>query len=558
MYQFSKNVRDAYERLHMSLAVYQVIDGEVVTVLVSDGFCRMWRDTREHLIHALDHSMFEQVVLEDAGRLAALGKKFANHETPYDCLFRVSDKAGGVRRIHSVGYWQTMTDGTELAFCYYLDLTKSELQIGESSRRYLDLQKDYFYIDGLTGLPNLKYYQKFGQEKVQAIRLHGKQPVLIYYDVIALQNYNNQYGYEAGSKLLKKTAKILRGTYSDGLTVRGSDDHFFVLTGNEQCEENIRKVHDEVIQNAEGNLSGIKASVCVLEETDTASSAMDHVRQAFKTIGSDVNSYIAYFTPSLDLDYFKQRRLINAFEHDADKEFIHVYYQRIVDNENGAVVYGETLSRWIDPNEGIISPGSFIPALRKHHLIYQLDLRMVEQTCREYAKRKNARLPLIPVSINLSAQDFDHVDMHREILNILERYEVPINKVIIEITEEDLARAGDRFRAQMNDFIASGFTIWVDDFGTGYSSLTVFTRYHFDLIKIDQSLVRRLDQDGGANRVLIKAIVETAHQLGVRTLCEGVETREQYEFVKEAACDFTQGFYFFRPEPLDAIIREEQ
>jgi EAL domain-containing protein (putative c-di-GMP-specific phosphodiesterase class I) len=148
--------------------------------------------------------------------------------------------------------------------------------------------------------------------------------------------------------------------------------------------------------------------------------------------------------------------------------------------------------------------------------------------------------------------------MHRKILNLLEKYEVPVEKVIIEITEEDVAKAGERFRTQMNDFIGSGFTIWVDDFGTGYSSLNVFTRFHFDLIKIDQSLVSRLDQDEGANKVLIKAIVETAHQLGIRTLCEGVETKEQFEFVKETSCDFTQGFYFFKPEPLDAIVLGSQ
>lgn len=558
MYQFSREIREAYERLNIALAVYQVIDGRVVTVLVSDGMCRARKDTREHLIHALDYSMFERVHPEDVGKLANLGKEFARHERPYDSVFRASDEEGNIRLIHAVGQWQTMPDGTELAFCYYLDLSDSEKRIERSSQSYLDLQSDHYYIDWLTGLPNLKFYQRFAQEKVQAIRLHGEQPVLLYYDLFALQSYNNRYGYEAGSDLLKMTADILRTRYPDALIVRGTDDHFFVLTKNERCEETIRTIHDQIIENSIENTSGVKVSVCLLERIDTAFSAMDHVLQAFKTIGSDVNSYIAYYTPSLDIAYFKQRHLINTFENDADKEFIHVHYQRIVDNKCGSVAYGETLSRWIDPNEGIISPGQFIPALRKHHLLYQLDLRMVEQTCREYAERKRAGLPLVPVSVNLSAQDFDHVDMHREILHLLKKYEVPVEKVIIEITEEDVAKAGDSFRRQINDFIASGFTIWVDDFGTGYSSLTVFTRFHFDLIKIDQSLVSRMDQDGGANRVLIKAIVQTAHQLGIQTLCEGVETREQFEFVKEAACDFTQGFYFFKPEPLDAIVQGSQ
>lgn len=554
MYQFSKDLREAYEGLQIALAIYQVIDRKVVTVLVSEGLCRERKDTRDHLMKALDNGMFERVVPEDAGKLALLGEAFTKHQGEYDCVFRASDEEGNIRSIHAVGYWQKMQDGTDLAFCFYLDLTKSGELIEKSITSYLGLQQDYFYIDPLTKLPNLNYYQKFGEEKVRTYRLQGEQPVLVYFDLSALQNYNNLYGYQAGNELIQKTAWILRENYQGALIVRGSDDHFLVVTKKYACRQVIERVHDQVNQGSIGNTSGIKASVCELQVSDTVFSAMDHALRAFKTINADVNSYIAFYTPELDRVYFQQQYMVDSFKQNPDKDQIHIHYQRIVDNGKETVAFGEALARWMSPDNRAISPGKFIPVLKEYHLLYQLDLHMVEQICRDYHERKKNGEPLVPISVNLSAQDFDHKDMYREILHIVDSYGVPAEKVIIEITEEDVARSSENFQTQLNRFVDSGFHIWVDDFGKGYSNLNVFTKYPFDLIKIDQSLIRELDQEDGRNRIILQSVIDLAKRLGFRTLCEGVETREQYEFVRDAGCDFTQGFYFYKPAPLDEII----
>lgn len=554
MYQFSGNLREAYEELQIALAIYQVIDGKVVTVLVSDGLCRQRKDTRDHLTKALNDGMFERVVPEDAGKLAMFGETFMKHQGEYDCVFRASDEEGNVRPIHAVGYWQKMPDGTELAFCYYLDLTKSRELIEKSAISYFGLQQDYFYIDPLTKLPNLNYYQKFGEEKVQTYRLQGKQPVLVYFDISALQNYNNLYGYQAGNELIRKTAGILRENYPGALIVRGSNDHFLVVTQKYACRQIIERVHDQVNQDSIGNISGIKASVCELQESDTVFSATDHVLRAFKTINADVNSYIAFYTPELDREYFQQMFMVDSFEQNPDKDQIQIHYQRIVDSRKETVAFGEALARWMSPDNRVISPGKFIPVLKEHHLLYQLDLHMVEQICKDYHERKKNGEPLVPISVNLSAQDFDHIDMHREIMRIIDSYEVPAEKLIIEITEEEVARSSENFQTQMNRFVDSGFRIWVDDFGKGYSNLNVFTKYPFDLIKIDQELIRGVDQKDSRNRIILQSVINLAKRLGFRILCEGVETREQNEFVRDAGCDFTQGYYFYKPAPLDEII----
>ncbi|MGI6057131.1 MAG: EAL domain-containing protein [Bilifractor sp.] len=553
MYQFEKEVRAILEKQTMPFAIYQVVDGNVVTVLVSDGFCDMRKDNREHLVSALDLSMFERVDKQDAGMLAKLGKKFANHEGSYDIVYRSSDENGKMRPVHTVGYWQTMPDGTELAFLYYTDLSKSDELVKQTTERYKNFTNDHFYSDPLTQLPNSNFLHEFGDEKINAIRLHGSQPVFIYYDVIAMQNYNNQYGYDAGNDLLRVIAEVLQNNYPDALITRDYGDYFQVITSSDQYEQTIDQVNKDVIRRATGNTSGLKAGVCILTEADTAISALNHARHVIKTIGFDVNTRVAVYSQEIDDEYYRQRYIVDHLDDALKNNWIRVFYQGIVDSESKKISYGEALARWIDPNQGMISPAAFIPVLSKYHLMYKLDLHMIEDVCREYSERKKLGYVLIPVSVNLSAQDFDHVDMFQKIVEILDRYNVPREKIVIEITEQEIAKANESFHNQLERFINAGFVIWMDDFGSGYSCISGFSRYRCELIKIDQEFMKDLTV---ANKIIIRSVIQTAEKIGIRTLCEGVETEEQYQFAKDAGADYIQGFYFYRPTSLAMVNYE--
>ncbi|MCH4013778.1 MAG: bifunctional diguanylate cyclase/phosphodiesterase [Solobacterium sp.] len=537
----------------MAFAVYQAVDGKAVTVLVSDGFCAMCNDTRKHLMSALDQSMFERVDPRDAGMLAQLGREFTEHRKPYDIVYRSSDETGVMKPVHTVGYWQTMMDGTELAFLFYTNLTESIELIKETTGQYFDKKEDHFYTDPLTKLPNLNFLYEFGDEKINAIRLDGKQPVLIHFDVSAMESYNSLYGYAAGNDLLCLIAEVLKDNYPNTLITRGYDDHFQVITEKKACADSIQKVNQEIIRRARGNTSGIKAGVCILTKDDTVITALNHARDAYKTIGFDVSQNMAVYSREIEDEYFQQRYIVDHFEQALKEHWIRVFYQGIVDSEQGKIPHGEALARWIDPNQGMISPSRFIPVLRKYHLTYKLDLYMVEQVCQEYQERKKKGYALVPVSVNLSAQDFDHADIFQEVADLLQKYDIPADKIVIEITEEDLAKSENTFARQLDLFRNQGYAIWCDDFGSGYSSLNVFARYRCDLIKLDQGLMKDLSEP---NKIIIKAIVETAKKLGIGTLCEGVETEEQYQFAKDAGIDLIQGFYFYKPTPLAMVEYE--
>ena len=240
-----------------------------------------------------------------------------------------------------------------------------------------------------------------------------------------------------------------------------------------------------------------------------------------------------------------------------------LYRMGIVETVTGNGVALEALARWVDPVRGIISPADFIPVLMKYHQLHKLDLYMFEQVCREVSIRKDAGLPLLPVSVNFARQDFDHINMVEELNRIVDSYQIGqygIGKdyFIIEITEQDIATAPERFYDQLKTLRADGFKVWLDDFGSAYSSLNVFSKFETDLIKMDMELLRNLDDHKGANREILKSIIGICRKLGIHTLAEGVETEEQREFLIEIGCELAQGYLYHRPDALDSILYKRQ
>jgi EAL domain-containing protein (putative c-di-GMP-specific phosphodiesterase class I) len=167
-------------------------------------------------------------------------------------------------------------------------------------------------------------------------------------------------------------------------------------------------------------------------------------------------------------------------------------------------------------------------------------------------------LPLMPVSVNFSRQDFDHADVVGEMDRLYEKYEldgvVDKSYFIVEVTEQDVAADPESCRQQLGTIKENGYRLWLDDFGSGYSSFNMFSKFQFDLIKYDMEMIRHLDDNNGANRLILKDLVHLAKALRLHTLMEGVETKEQIDFVREIGCELVQGFYYQKPEPLDEIL----
>ena len=561
MYQFTDEFRQAYESMTIPIVIDQFIDGKVVPLLVSDGFCQLTNLDREKALSLMGEGQYYLVHPDDAGKVIRASDDFAHRRTPnYDQLVRAKHE-DGYHLIHVIGRWQTMPDGTEVAFMVYTDVSSSKKAIEDSTLKYQLFQQDQFYRDPLTGLPNINYMHEFADERVQAMRLDGKTPMLIYSDINSMQFYNNQYGFAAGDELLLLIARKLQKFFPDGLVSRGADDHFIILdvfADEADLDCRLTATNNEIREEAFGNTAGIQAGVCVFDRNTHTGEAVDHAKNALKRIGSDLNTVYRLYSQLADEHYWGERYIVQSLDRALEEGWIKVFYQGIGRVKTDRTACFEALARWIDPNRGNISPGEFIPVLEKYHLLYKLDLYMIEQVMKEIPIRADAQLPLLPVSVNFAAQDFEYRNIPEEIENLYRKYGmekfVSRNCFVVEITERDIALASDRFQEQLKLLREKGYQLWLDDFGSGYSSLNVFSRFEIDLIKFDMALIRDLDSRGGLNRKIIKAMIDIAHGMEIHTLAEGIETPEQRQFLRDVGCELSQGFLYRRPESLNGIL----
>lgn len=562
-YKFPEDLKRAYESSPLSFVYYQNIAGKGVPILASEGFCKNTGMDRSRVLTWLETGLFERMHPDDVGLVSKVSEEFLHQRGPYDVVFRC--RIGEAYEIfHGVGKWQTMPDGTELAVIAYANLRNTQERMASFSEKYKLFQTDRFYTDPLTGLPNTNYLHEYANEKLNVIRAEcaeGSIPVLIYSDVNAMQSYNNQYGFEKGNELLCLIAATLKEQFPNALIIRGADDHFVTLSNLESRESLVAKLEEanEIIKRrAYGNTAGMNSGIYIVQEEKTVEDSLDHAKHALKRMETDLNQIYRFFSQEADDRYWKNRYIIENFDKALENGWIRVFYQGIVRLETGKVAAFEALARWMDPVRGTISPADFIPVLQKYHLLYKLDLYMLEQVCREIPIRHENGLPLVPVSVNFARQDFDHVDVVGTMNALYEKYDmskyVSKDYFIVEITEQDVAIGAEGFRNQLKQIRENGYQLWLDDFGSGYSSINMFSQFRFDLIKYDMDLLRHLDDNGGPNRLILKELVYVAKKLGMHTLAEGLEGEEHYRFLREIGCELAQGFYFYRPEPLDEIL----
>ena len=560
MYIFPEEMRKSYESSPLSFVYYQEIEGKAVPLLASEGFRRNTGMDRENLLTWLSEGMYERMHPDDVGVMVKISQDFIHREGPYDVIFRCRI-GNDYQYIHGFGQWQRMPDGTELPVITYLNVTKTKEKMVTVTENYDLFRKDLFYTDPLTGLPNLNYLHEFGDERVHVLHVLKKTPVVIFTDVYSMQSYNNQYGVQEGDNLLRLVAACLKGEFPEALLIRGANDHFILVTeldSREKLTIGLERANQRIKKEAKGITSGIRAGICQVREGQNATEALDHARHALRRINNDMTRTWAFFSQEADDRYWKERYIIENFERALENQWIKVYYQGITRVCTQKIAAFEALARWVDPVRGIISPAEFIPTLQQYHQLYKLDLYMLEQVCREIPKRYENGLPLVPISVNFSRQDFDHTDIVARMNELYEKYEldkyVSRDYLIVEITEQDMATGAERFREQIRRIQDNGYGLWLDDFGSGYSSINMFSQFHFDLIKYDMELLRHLDDNNGVNRIILKELVCIAKQLKLHTLVEGLEDDDQLRFIQNIECELAQGYYYCRPEPLDDIL----
>ena len=241
------------------------------------------------------------------------------------------------------------------------------------------------------------------------------------------------------------------------------------------------------------------------------------------------------------------KNIENSFKNELKNGNFIVYYQPKFDIETGKIVGVEALSRWVN-NGKIVPPIMFVPVLEKNGEILDLDLFVLENLCRDIHNFRNMGHNIVPASCNLSRKDFENEDLEDRVINIIKKYNVKSEDIVIEVTETTNLEENERLAKFINAMWQNGIMTSIDDFGTGYSSLSVLRDFKVNEIKIDRSFINR-EHLSESDEIIIGSIIDMAKRLNISVICEGVETKKQAEFLVRLGCYKAQGFYYSKPVP---------
>ena len=411
-------------------------------------------------------------------------------------------------------------------------------------------------IDPLTGLMSLA---NFRDQLMEQKNKHQEQLDVVYIDVTNFKVFNREHGFGAGDELLRTLSRVIQTIAGTHYAARAVADHFYVLVPDDKAEAIIKAVHDEMI-NDERFAVSIRAGIYALDSDDELfTPAVDRARMAANNTVGDYQNYYLRYNSKMEVDLMRTNYLLSHIDEAVKKGWIKVFYQPIVDTFSQKISTFEALARWIDPAYGFMNPAEFIDVLEQGHLIHKLDLFILEQVCRDLRDAAAAGRPHPAVSVNLSRYDLEMPGLHDKINGLLAKYGVDRDEIRIEITESALLNNGaDLIKEHIRRFHEDGYQVWLDDFGSGFSSLNSLQNFDFDLLKIDMDFLRHANEK---TPIILMDVIDMAKRLNIETLAEGVEEKEEYDFLHELGCVLTQGYYFSKPRPkeeLAQVIAEKQ
>ena len=408
-------------------------------------------------------------------------------------------------------------------------------------------------IDWLTGLPDMERFLYLADIEASALVARRQVPALLVFDLLGMRTFNATAGRKEGDQLLRVFAGLLREQFGSELCCRYGGDSFCTIAPVDGLEKRVQAVFDAFSANESGTLP-VTAGACELFEGEDLRLVLDRAKYACEQDRNTWSSHLSWFSAELRDQAIMRAYVLEHVDEAIAKGWIRPFYQGLVRTASGAVCGEEALARWIDPHYGFLSPAQFIPTLEDAGLLPKLDLHIVECVLSDMARKREHGVPLVPVSVNVSLRDLAVTDFVPRLAAHADAHGVPHNLLCIEFTESAAATDPDALKTHIRQLHDAGFQVWMDDFGSGFSSLNNLGLFEFDLIKLDMGFL--YDRERDKSRVIIDGVIRAAKRMGLHTLAEGVEVREQALLLRDMGCDVLQGFRYFRAQPLDEIITE--
>jgi diguanylate cyclase (GGDEF)-like protein/PAS domain S-box-containing protein len=409
--------------------------------------------------------------------------------------------------------------------------------------------------DFLTDLPNRSLLRDRLNVALAQARRDGRLVGVLFIDLDRIKVINDTLGHEAGDQLLREAAVRLSAGVREGDTVArlGGDEFMIVLPGltdTRGAGAAARKILDGLARPIElrGQEVFISASIGVsLFPTDAGDAealirTADAAMYSAKRLGGD--NY-RFYTADLNVQVQERLAIEQGLRVAEQRDELRLLYQPKIDLASGKIIGVEALLRWQHPTLGRVAPDRFIPIAEETGLIVPIGEWVLRTACAQVRAWRDNGIEL-PIAVNLSACQFRQRNLAQTIHRILSDAAVPPQFIEIEITESDVMENAESAIATLDELKARGISISIDDFGTGYSSLSYLKRFPLDVLKIDRSFVRDIAVDSD-DAAIVEAIIALARSLEIKVVAEGVETKDQMEFLGRAGCNFAQGYLFSPP-----------
>lgn len=409
--------------------------------------------------------------------------------------------------------------------------------------------------DELTGLYTRRAFIQYAEKMLRDNP--NKKFDLILSDIVDFKQINETYGVLAGDNILRNTGSYLKALVRDDMVVgRYGGDQFAMLANEDDLkaasEEAGVVIGDHSYIIAKNNLPPyvVKFGIYPNVEHDASITTIcDYAHIALNSIKNDYSKTTAFYDEELRSELAKQRKIEKCMHQALEEEQFKVYYQPKHDTVTGKLVGAEALVRWVHPEYGFMSPADFIPIFERNGFISELDLYVWRRTCKNIRKWLDEGRTVVPISVNASKMDFKRTGMTETIENYVREAKLSHQYLHIEVTESLLEDNMNRLIEKLEKLRNCGYKIELDDFGAGYSSINFLSQLPIDVVKLDMSFMRDIEDD--KRKSVLETCINLAKRLGYKTVSEGVETDEQLELLKLFGADIIQGYYFSKPLPED-------
>lgn len=545
------------------------------TLSGSDELCRIFGiDAGE--FHGTFESFMEYVHPEDRDSAKHVIQSACQSLKPFFFEHRIIQPGGEVRLIEAQGRVIMGPDGAAVGIAGIAhDIT--ERQAAEEHLHRLA------HYDSLTGLPNRRLFYESLAKEVEVARDQDWTVALLYLDLDRFKYVNDTFGHLMGDELLRQVAeRILSCTRVRDTVGRLGGDEFGIIAITSEGSDDAATMADKIIEELQQPFvladhevvvtPSIGIALCPADSSDTetlikfADMAMYHAK------GAGRNAY-RFYTPVMNARAREKLQLETALRKAIERREFILHYQPEINAESGEWTGAEALLRWNRPGYGLVQPAQFVPALEESGLIVPVGRWIIDSACRQLGEWRAVGIGGISISVNVSAKQVKPVGLRRDVDDsnelatfvyeadeicehvekCLAMHDVLPGSLKLELTETALMSHAENTIDLLTKLKKLGIQILVDDFGTGYSSLAYLKRFPIDTLKIDREFINDLSTDS-EDRAITRAIISLAHSLNLKVIAEGVETREQLDFLQDEHCDQAQGFYIAHPMPPAELL----